>query len=175
MKNLLLLSLCVMIFSTTSFAIHPTASDSSAPASVFASTSVWSQLTQDEILTLTPKQIKQKTGQKLKFKEKIALSLGRKAYKKALKKQKKAGNKSNLDKTSVASFVLSTLGLIGLFITFVLWWLAIPGLILGIIALTRKGNYDSKGGKGFAIAGTIIGGLSVLLFVVIIALVISFI
>lgn len=169
MKNLLLLVLCMITCATTSFAILPTASQSTVPASV------WSQLTQDEMLTLSPKQIQEKTGQKLKFKEKIALTLGRKAYKKALKKHKKAGSNSTMDKTSVASFVLSSLGLLGLFITFALWWLAIAGLILGIIALTRKGNYDSKGGKGFAIAGTIIGGLTVLLVVVAIAAALSFV
>ena len=169
MKKQLLLAFFCTLFVTSLFANKPNSEDfpKAGLTSMTDEAPFWQYLTHEELMTLSPKKIKDKTGQKVSFKDKMLLKIARKASKKATKKQ----NRGDLpfDKTSVASFVLSGLGLLAFVVPFVFGLFAIAGLVLGIIALTRKGNYDSKRGRGFAIAGVILGGLYLILTVLVIS------
>ncbi|SER00505.1 DUF4190 domain-containing protein [Neolewinella agarilytica] len=98
--------------------------------------------------------VEQQLGRKLKFKERIGLSIIRgKAKRQARRAAKTAAGGSPVDGYAVASLVCGILG----FFTF---FTAIPALVLGIIALGRF-NRDPqyRSGKGMAIAGVILGGL----------------
>jgi hypothetical protein len=99
-------------------------------------------------------QVEQQLGRKLKFKERVALSVVRgKAKRQARRAAKAAAGVSPVDGYAVASLICGILG----FFTF---FTAIPALVLGIISLGRF-NRDPqyRSGKGMAVAGVILGGL----------------
>lgn len=111
--------------------------------------------------------VEQQLGRKLKFKERIALSIVRGKAKRQARREKKAAAGTNpVDGYAVASLVCGILGLLTIFT-------AIPALVLGIISLGRfKRDPQYRSGKGMAIAGVVLGGLvlfAVLLIVAIVA------
>jgi hypothetical protein len=107
------------------------------------------------------------TKRKLTFKEKIV----HKILKKKLKKKSKTGrnrvlNEPKTDGMAIASFVCS----LGIFIPFINLVAPFLALVFGIIALGRINEAPQLiKGKGFAIAGIVIGAVG--LFVLIIALI----
>ena len=108
---------------------------------------MFTNMTTDEFLELTPKKVKAATGKKMKLKEVIALKAAQKAVKKQMKSADKAG--SGIDKTVyiiLAIFIpFLAVGLatdwqgndwwICLLLTFCFW---IPGVIFAFI---KMGDY----------------------------------
>lgn len=179
MKNQLLLTFLCTLFITSIFANKPNTEDfpTAGITSMTGETPFWQSLTQEELMTLSPKEIKEKTGKKLKFKEKIGLSLVRKSAKKAVKRA--AREDKPMDGLSVVSFIGGTLALLSLFIAVpflgVLGFIGgLAGLITGIIAVSRKGIWEERGGKGFAITGLVASGLYIVILILAIILIIAF-
>lgn len=79
--------------------------------------------------------------------------------------------RNNLDQTlAIVSFGLG-LGSLVLICCYGGIWLGIPAAVVGFIAIQKiNGDPVNYGGKGFAIAGTVIGGISFILAVVFIFL-----
>lgn len=116
--------------------------------------------------TLDRSQVEQQLGRKLKFKERIALSIVRgKAKRQARRETKMAAGGSPVDGYAVASLIC---GILGLFTFFT----AIPALVLGIVSLGRfKRDPQFRTGKGMAIAGVALGGLVIFAILLILGIV----
>ena len=129
-----------------------------------AKKSIYQTLTLEEMMTLKPREIRERTGEKLSFGERIGLKILRAKYKKALKKAQRRGSQEvgGTDTVSLLSFIFAGAGLLLIWFFGIL--LALAGLILGIIALADPDRYRRKTGKGFAIAGVAIGGAVFLLY-----------
>ena len=117
---------------------------------------------------LTREAVEAKVGRKLKLKERIALSVMRGKVKRQQRRaaRGKVARGGPVDGLAVASLVCGILGLI-------LFFPAIPALVLGIISLGRF-NRDPqyRTGKGMAIAGIVLGGLVTFLFLLIVGILI---
>lgn len=159
MKHLIfLLSLLfITVPATAAFAAPPAAVEDAAalPASLSSA-------------DLTREAVESKIGRKLKFKERVILSVARGKLKGAERRAaKKANGGGPTDGFAIASLVC---GILGLFVGVT----AIPALVFGIISLNRI-NRDPQylKGKGMAIAGIVLGGiviLALLLLLLIVAL-----
>ena len=135
-------------------------------------------MTADDFLKLTPKQIKESTGEKMSLKERLALRYAQSKIKKEIKRGHAARDtKFDLDEVvaeggtsgmAVAGFVCS---LVGLFIAGLL--LGALGVIFSAIAL-GKIKRTGKRGKGLAIAGLVIGIIAIAGAALILAGVITF-
>lgn len=147
MRITLLLFILFASISTTSAAVAP--AKNATPATT--------QLTAAD---LTRDAVEARIGRKLKFKERIALSMVRGKAKRAERRQVRGGATDGL---AIASLVC---GILGLF----LFWLAVPALVLGIISLDRYSNGIYHTGKGIAIAGIVLGGIVILAILVVLVL-----
>jgi len=111
---------------------------------------------------LTREAVEAKLGRKLKFKERLGLSVARGKMKRAERRKAKGKPRADgpTDGMAIASLVLGILGL--LFII-----PAVPALVLGILSLSRiKRNPQYLKGKGMAIAGIVMGGLVVAIILI---------
>ena len=59
---------------------------------------------------------------------------------------------------AILSFIFSCVSL------FAFWWLSIPGIILGIIAITKA--EDNNVQRAFGIAGTVVGAVALIVLIV---------
>lgn len=145
------ITLLILLFtiSTSSAAVTPAKETSSTVVEVSAA-----DLTRDAV--------EAKLGRKLKFKERVALSIARGKVKRA-ERRKARSRGGATDGLAIASFVC---GVLGLFIFFT----AIPALVLGIISLGRYSRGEYYTGKGLAIAGVVMGGVVVFLFLLLVGL-----
>ncbi|MEO0732738.1 MAG: DUF4190 domain-containing protein [Bacteroidota bacterium] len=111
--------------------------------------------------------VEKRLGRKLKFKERIALSVVRGKLKRQHRRATRPRNGGPADGFAIASLVCGILG----------WFTgitAIPALILGFVSLSRfKRDPQYRTGKGMAIAGIILGGLVILLGLIILVLLLS--
>lgn len=149
------------ILSGMSFIIHHNQAEISPPTMEVAAVSTFQQqFSQEDFLNLTPRKIREITGQKLSFKEVAALKMAQHKIKKALPPK---GN-GKTDWKALVSIIAGGLGClmapIGLFTCPFLSCggalLGIGGVVFGIMGL--KGP-----NRGLAIAGLIAGGVAVLL------------
>lgn len=121
-------------------------------------------LTFEEAMTMKPREIRAKTGRKLRLMERVALKIAQKRFKKARKKKKKRNRRQDSRRPGDSIFGILSLSIFGfgllslLFIPFGFLVAGITALILGAIGMGR----DAR--KGFAIAGFILGLLSMLFF-----------
>ncbi len=108
--------------------------------------------------------VEQQLGRKLKFKERIALSIVRgKAKRQNRRAAKIAAGEKPVDGYAVASLVCGILA----FFTVIT---GVAAIVLGIIALGRfKRDPQFRTGKGMAIAGIITGSLVIIGFLALIA------
>ena len=109
--------------------------------------------------------IEARLGRKLKFKEKIGLWILKKRVKRQERRAKRAQRGGGpVDGLAIASFVCGILG-------FLIGWPAIAALVLGIVSLSGfNRNPGFRRGKGYAIAGIIMGGVVILAVLVIVAI-----
>ncbi len=109
--------------------------------------------------------VEQELGRKLKFKERVALSILRgKAKRQKRRAAKIAEGKKPVDGFAVASLVCGILA----FVTVITGAAAI---VLGIVALGRfKRDPQFRSGKGMAVAGIITGALVLIAFLLLVAL-----
>lgn len=115
---------------------------------------------------LTREAVEAKLGRKLKFKERLGLSVARGKVKRAERRREKGKPQAGgpTDGMAIASLVLGILGLI-----FIIP--ALPALILGILSLNRiNRNPQYLRGKGMAIAGIVMGGIVVAALLIIVLL-----
>jgi hypothetical protein len=115
-----------------------------------------------------------KLGRKLKFTERIALSVVRgKAKREARKQANNSPDGTVVDVTSLVSMILGILAFVFVFFTGYAFFLAVAALVMGIVGLGRV-NRDSgyRKGKGFAIAGIALGGTWLFLGTLLLALVV---
>lgn len=104
--TVMLLCMGMVLFTTsTSYAVVVTPTPTEATVEGLDLFEGLGDLTMEEFLTLTPKKIKQKTGQKLKLKEIVALKIAQKKIKKQLKGDAAAGSKSQLIALLLVIFV----------------------------------------------------------------------
>ena len=61
---------------------------------------------------------------------------------------------------AILSFIFSCVSL------FAFWWLSIPGIILGIIAITKAEDEDYNIQRAFGIAGTVVGAVALIVLIV---------
>lgn len=59
---------------------------------------------------------------------------------------------------AILSFIFSCVSL------FAFWWLSIPGIILGIISITKA--EDNNAQRAFGIAGTVVGAVALIVLIV---------
>ena len=109
---------------------------------------------------LSREAVEAQIGRKLKFTERIALSIVRtKAKKKARKLAKNGPDGTVVDGLSLASMILGILAFVGIIAGFFPYYLAIAALVLGIVGLGRVNREQGYlRGKGYAIAGIALGG-----------------
>lgn len=146
--------LLLISLSTTSQAAFTPATDAEA--------STTEALTSSD---LTREAVEAKLGRKLKFKERVGLSIARGKVKRAERRKakgKKPQASGPTDGFAIASLVLGVLGFFFLIP-------AIPALILGIISLGRI-NRDPQylKGKGMAIAGIVMGGVVIIAILILV-------
>lgn len=177
---LFLLSISIIQFSFAKGKDHvPVNTEDGVSVFPKAKKSLYQTLTFEEMMTLKPREIRERTGEKLSFGERIGLKVLRAKYRKAQKKAQQQGSQEvgGTDTVSLLSFILATSGLALLWIPIVGLFgilLGLGGLILGIIALADSDRYRRKTGKGFAIAGVAIGGTIFLLLVLAVVVTIAF-
>ena len=138
---------------------------SGPPAQAAFSVSTVAQEVESESPQLERAYLEQELGRKLKFKERIALSILRgKAKRQKRRAAKIAEGKKPVDGFAVASLVCGILA----FVTVITAAAAIP---LGIIALGRfKRDPQFRSGKGMAVAGIITGSLVIIAFLLLVVL-----
>ena len=121
-----------------------------------------STITIQDIIKLSPRQFEQKTGKKLRFKEKIAYKILKWKLKKNLRKEGEPSERQK--KLGVLSLIFGSVALLTLlfggFLSIVAIVTAIAGLILGLKSL--KGNSNTAGLLG------IIFSSGVLFFVILV-------
>lgn len=61
--------------------------------------------------------------------------------------------------TAILSFIFSCVSL------FVFWWLSIPGVLLGIIAITKAEDDNIQ--RGFGIAGVVVGAAALIILAIV--------
>ena len=61
--------------------------------------------------------------------------------------------------TAILSFIFSCVSL------FAFWWLSIPGVLLGIIAITKAEDDNIQ--RGFGIAGVVIGAVALIILAIV--------
>jgi hypothetical protein len=149
------------ILVTLLFVFAGTANAAFAPA-VATTPEVETTLTSTD---LSRDAVEAKLGRKLKFKERVALSIVRGKAKRAERRKAKGQNDGGVtDGFAIASLVC---GVLGLFLLFP----AIPALVFGIISLGKieEEKYYRKG-KGMAIAGIALGGVVILTFLLLVGI-----
>ena len=123
---------------------------------------------------LSRKAVEARLGRKLKFTERIALSIVRKKAKKQARKRAENGPEDGTI-TDVPSLLAMIFGILGIIFTFLIGvgiLFSIAALVLGIVGLSRvKREAGYRKGKGFAIAGIVLGGLVLLLLLLVLVIV----
>ena len=105
--------------------------------------------------SLDRKTIEQKIQRKLTFRERIALRIFQ-------KKQK--SQKGTTDIMSIIGLSASLLSVVGLFVSPIIWIVfSIAGIIFGAIGMARTKKNPELKGRGMAIAGLILGIISLIL------------
>ena len=61
--------------------------------------------------------------------------------------------------TAILSFIFSCVSL------FAFWWLSIPGVLLGIIAITKAENDNIQ--RAFGIAGVVVGAVALIILAIV--------
>ena len=61
--------------------------------------------------------------------------------------------------TAILSFIFSCVSL------FAFWWLSIPGVLLGVIAITKAGDDNIQ--RGFGIAGVVVGAVALIILAIV--------
>ena len=124
---------------------------------------------------LSREAVEAKLGRKLKFTERVALSLVRKKAKKQAKRAARGKADGRVtDTMSLVSMILGILGLVLAVVTIYGGLLSVAALVLGIIGLSRiRRAPDLLKGKGFAIAGIVLGGAYVALVLLIVAILLT--
>lgn len=64
--------------------------------------------------------------------------------------------------TAILSFIFSCVSL------FAFWWLSIPGVLLGIIAITKAEDDNIQ--RGFGIAGVVVGAVALIILAIVVSL-----
>jgi hypothetical protein len=112
---------------------------------------------------------KHETPQKLKWKERVLLNILQKKIEKQQRKSLSPKPKKSKEGTKPAhwaNIVALVCGILG-FLTGIT---AIPALIFGIIGVVNSGEGTDYGGEGMGIAGIVLGGLVILLFIAMLAI-----
>ncbi len=120
-------------------------------------------MTNEDFLSLTPKQVEAKTGEKMSLVQKMGLKIAQKRFKKELKKNPDARAEGNLDVVGLLSLIFGGLGLILLFTPLGLLGLllGIAGFVMGFVGMKKDGA-----NKVFRILGIVFGGLTILLLLI---------
>jgi hypothetical protein len=106
--------------------------------------------------------VEARLGRKLKFKEKVGLWILKKRVKRQERRAKRAQRGTGpVDGLAIASFICGILGFLGI--------TAIAAVVLGIISLSGFSRDPGfRTGRGFAIAGIVLGGLTILGFLLLV-------
>jgi hypothetical protein len=161
----LLLSLSL---ANTSFAVDPVKNPPSSEKDNYVfQEGPMAGLTLEEVLTTDYKTLRQKTGKKLNFVQRMGLKMVQKRYRKISENPRKAEKlEKRLASANTLGLVGIILGAVGLafafvpFIGFLSPFLAFTAIILGAIGLKK----DNR--PGLAIGALVLGSLTLLLFVV---------
>lgn len=146
---------------------------SSAEAAVVVVAPEAAQQTMTSSEVLARKAVEARLGRKLTFRERIGLGIVRAKAKRQQRRAargKAVANGGKLDSISLIAGILGILTIPALFLGLLGGVFALGALIMGIIGLTRTPRDGFRSGKGWAIVGTVIGGLYFLLVLVAIAI-----
>ncbi len=164
MKNLLYYSLLVaFVFCilTPASAVNPVTTPVTADSYVIPEGPL-AGLTVAEAMTMKPKEIKAKTGQKLRLMERLGLKMLQKKYRKA----KESGEEFSPEdaRDNLFGIIGISLAGFGLIFSFLFWPIGfifgVAGLVMGILGLKR----DQETAISWAAIG--VGGLTVLLSII---------
>lgn len=128
------------------------------------------QVSVEDFLNMTPKQFEEQSGQKMSFVQKVAFKMAQNKVKKQVAKGKLDANApASAGTMSVLALVFGAAGLVLLFVSGLFGLLlGIAGFILGLVAMKKEGSNVMN------ILGAVFGGLSILLFLVLLIAVASF-
>ncbi|WP_216650004.1 DUF4190 domain-containing protein [Lewinella sp. W8] len=150
MKLVFLLPLFLVSFAAGGAAVAP------APANQTAGIT---------LADLDKDRVEARLGRKLKFREKVGLWILKKRVKRQERRARRAQRGAGpVDGLALASFICGILG-------FLIGWPAIAALVLGIVSLSGfNRNPGFRTGKGFAIAGIVLGGVVILAVLTVVAI-----
>lgn len=160
LKLIGIFAICFVLKSFTGHAaVMPAIDTGDSPASVF-------DLNPESLVHKSNSELQAEIGRKLTFKEKIAL----KFVKRKLKKNKDLSPKDALEQAQIDGLAIAgfVTGLVGIFIFGII--LGILGIVFSAIALSRiRKEPEVRTGRGLAIAGLVLGIISVVGAFIIIA------
>lgn len=111
-----------------------------------------------------------KLGRKLKFTERLALGIAKRKIKRQQKRAARGGGP--VDVPSLLSLIFGVLGFLGVVLGVVSFFFALAALVLGIIGINRHArNPGLRTGRGMAIAGTVLGGVYMVILVAVLAII----
>lgn len=171
MKNqfyLLFFAIAFVAFAPAAIAVNPDKAVSKTADEYLIQEGPLSGLTVEEAMTMKPKEIKARTGQKLKFGERLGLKVLQRKYRKAKKKGEEFAPEDARD--NLFGIIGLSIAGFGLLFGWIIWPIAllfgIAGLVLGIIGLKR----DSEPTFSWAAIG--VGGAAILIAIIILIVVI---
>lgn len=179
-KILTFLSVIGLLFAFSSASLASSSVPSSAiAADVAAQHQMPGNLSMDELLTLKPKEISKRTGQKMNFFERMAFRMVQKKVKKKIAKSKKSDQASEASGLGIASLVMGSLSILGALLMFFVPGMLLLALVTGLAGTIMGAIARSDGDRsGATTAGFIMslvgGGLALLLLILAIAVLASF-
>ncbi|TXF91779.1 DUF4190 domain-containing protein [Neolewinella aurantiaca] len=122
---------------------------------------------------LSREAVENQLGRKLRFRERVALGIVRgKARKQARKQRRQGSDGTVVDGLALTSMILGILAFVGVAFGGFTLLFALGALVLGIVGLGRiKKSYGYRTGKGYAIAGIVLGGAWLVLVLLIISII----
>ncbi len=170
MNNILITFFLALGMSFNSYAIVSIDAPTSTKVKKQKTESVFTQLTTEELLTLSKNDIQEKVGRKLKLREKLGLKIIHGAVKRMGKKMAKAKAKPRAKDNlfSIIGISAGGAGLVGFFSGVGGIVLGAAGIVFGIIGLKKE---EPK--RILAILGIVFGGLAILISLIWLALVIA--
>ena len=170
MRHIITMAFCLCVAASV-YAVHPPGKfrTGTEQETFLNEESVFSQLTFRELISLRPREIRAKTGRKLKFREWLGIRILKAKSRKSASETHKEYTRGDMkvDYVSIASLMCSLIGvslflLLGTIGLWIIFLFGIAGLTLGLIAIFSSRRYQKRRGERLAFAGIVLGIAAVL-------------